>query len=124
MRFDDNGGGSPNYEPNSFEGPTQGLSLKEPPLRISGDADRYDHRVGNEDYSQPGNLFRMLTTEEKDRLIGNIVRSMKSVPREIQLRQIGHFYRADSEYGRGVARGLGFEKEIPRIAREVKGTKA
>ncbi|MEK6986871.1 MAG: catalase-related domain-containing protein, partial [Candidatus Thermoplasmatota archaeon] len=58
------------------------------------------------------------------RLIGNLVRAMKNVPREIQLRQIGHFYRADPNYGRGVARGLGIEKEIPRIAREVETTKA
>ncbi|MFA5896074.1 MAG: catalase [Thermoplasmata archaeon] len=124
MRFDQNGGGSPNYEPNSFGGPTQDPSLREPPLRISGDADRYDHRVGNEDYSQPGNLFRLMNAEEKARLIGNLVRAMKNVPREIQLRQIGHFYRADPNYGRGVARGLGIEKEIPRIAREVETTKA
>ena len=124
MRFDDNGGGSPNYEPNSFGGPTQDRSLKEPPLRISGDADRYDHRVGNEDYSQAGDLFRLMNGKEKERLIGNIVRSMKGVPREIQLRQIGHFYRADPDYGLGVARGLGIEKEIPRIARKGDATKA
>jgi catalase len=124
MRFDDNGGGSPNYEPNSFGGPIQDPSLREPPLRISGDADRYDHRLGNEDYSQPGNLFRLMNAEERARLIGNIVRAMKNVPREIQLRQIGHFYRADPNYARGVARGLGIEKEIPRIAREAKSTKA
>ena len=32
---------------------------------------------------------------------------MKSVPREIQARQIGHFTRADPAYGAGVAAGLG-----------------
>ena len=118
MRFDGNSGGSPNYEPNSFGGPVQDPSLREPPLRVSGDADRYDHRVGNEDYSQAGNLFRLMSAEEKARLIGNIVRAMKTVPREIQLRQIGHFYRADPNYGLGVARGLGVEKDIPGRAKE------
>jgi catalase len=118
LRFDGNQGGSPNYEPNSFGGPTQDPSLREPPLRVSGDADRYDHRVGNEDYSQPGNLFRLMNTQEKTRLIGNIVRAMKTVPKDIQLRQIGHFYRVDPNYGLGVARGLGLEKEIPRITKE------
>ena len=31
--------------------------MKEPPLKISGDADRYSHRVGNDDFSQPRALF-------------------------------------------------------------------
>ena len=117
LRFDDNGGGSPNYEPNSFGGPTQDPSLREPPLRISGDADRYDHREGNEDYSQTGDLYRLMDTAEKGRLVGNIVRAMRTVPREIQLRQIAHFYRADRDYGLGVARGLGVEQEFAKIAK-------
>jgi len=49
---------------------------------------------------------------------------MKDVPREIQLRQIAHFQRADPDYGLRVARGLGVEKEIPRTAREAGSTKA
>ena len=48
-----------NYEPNSFGGPIESGHV-EPPLRIDGDADRYDHRVGNDDYSQAGDLFRLM----------------------------------------------------------------
>jgi catalase len=109
MRFDGNGGAGPVYEPNSFGGPTQDPSLREPPLRISGDADRYDHRAGNDDYTQAGNLFRLMQPDERARLIGNIVRAMDGVPREIQVRQVRHFYRADPAYGEGVAKGLGIE---------------
>lgn len=47
MRFDDNGGSSLTHEPNHFGGPT-------PPLRISDDADRHDHRKDNDGYSQAG----------------------------------------------------------------------
>ena len=36
MRFDDNGGGAVNYEPNSFGGPVEDPSYKEPPLPITG----------------------------------------------------------------------------------------
>jgi len=43
-----------NYEPNSFGGPVQDERFGEPPLKIAGDADRYDHRDGNDDYKQPG----------------------------------------------------------------------
>ena len=109
MRFDGNGGGSVNYEPNSFAGPKDCPALNEPPLKISGDADRYSHREGNDDYTQPGNLFRLFTPEQKERLFGNIARHMASVPREIQLRQICHFFRTDPAYGLGVAKALNLD---------------
>ena len=119
MRFDGNSGGAVNYEPNSFGGPRQASAsgcpvLAEPPLRIDGPAARYDHRVGNDDYKQPGDLFRLLTPEKRQLLFGNIARHMASVPREIQLRQLCHFFRADPEYGRGVAAALGIE--MPELA--------
>jgi len=51
--------------------------------------------------------------EEKQRLIGNLVAAMQGVPREIQMRQVRHFYKADAAYGEGVARGTGLDvKEI------------
>jgi catalase len=107
MRFDGNDNGQVNYQPNSFGGPIDDYPFKEPPLKINGDAFRYDHRAGNEDYSQAGDLYRLMDTGQKTRLIDNIVRSMKSVPKAIQLRQIGHFYKADPDYGASVAKGLG-----------------
>lgn len=49
-----------------------------------------------------------MTTEERERLVANIVGAMKPVAlEEIKLRQIGHFYKADPEYGTKVAEGLG-----------------
>jgi catalase len=105
-RFDTNGGASPNYEPNSFGGPKQDSSYAEPPLPIRGDAARDDHRQGNDDYKQAGDLFRLMTDAERHRLTDIIVDSMKSVPREIQLRQLEHFHKAHQSYGEGVARGL------------------
>ncbi len=109
MRHDGNAGRAVNYEPNSFGGPTEDHHHVEPPLKVDGDAYRYDHRDGNDDYRQPGDLFRLMTAEEQDRLIGNLVRAMKPVPREIQLRQVGHFLKADRAYGEGVALGLGID---------------
>ena len=89
-------------------------AVKEPPLKISGDADCYDHRVGNDDYTPAGNLFRLMSAEQKNQLIGNIVNAMKTVPTKIQERQVGHFYKADSAYGEGVAKGLGLP--MPKAA--------
>ncbi len=107
MRHDGNFGNAPNYEPNSFGGPAQNPDYAEPPFPVDGDGARYDHRDGNDDYTQAGNLFRLMTPDAQARLIENIVGSMKSVPTDIQQRQIVHFYKADPAYGDGVARGLG-----------------
>ena len=30
--------------------------------------DRHDHRAGNDDYRQPGDLFRLMTDEQRERL--------------------------------------------------------
>jgi len=106
MRFDDNGGGSVNYEPNSFGGPVQEPAAKEPPLKISGDADRYDHRAGNDDYGQPGDLFRLMNADQKRQLFHNIAAAMQGVPEAIVQRQLGHFEKADPAYAQGVRDAL------------------
>lgn len=109
MRFfaNDTGNLDAYYEPNSFSGPAQDPSYAEPPLKISGDASRYDHRAGNDDYTQAGNLFRLMTSDQQARLMDNIAEAMTGVPVEIQKRQVAHFHRADPRYGVGVARRLG-----------------
>ncbi|ALA18692.1 MULTISPECIES: catalase [Chelatococcus] len=97
------------YEPNSFGGPAQNPDYAEPPLKISGDAARYDHRAGNDDYTQPGNLFRLMPADAQERLMDNIAAAMDGVPEEIVRRQIVHFHRADPAYGAGVARRMGVD---------------
>jgi len=99
------------YEPNSFSGPKEDQRFREPPLKISGDADRYNHRDGNDDYTQAGNLFRLMSAEQKQQLYGNIAAAMQGVPVEIINRQLVHFYRADPDYGIGVAARLGLPTE-------------
>jgi catalase len=115
MRFDGNFGSSPNYEPNSFQGPVEDAGYRERPRSIQGSVDRHNHRLDEDYYTQPGNLFRLMKPEERERLIGNIVASMKNVPNYIQQRQLVHFHKADALYGAGVAQGLGLEiKDINR----------
>jgi len=107
MRFDDNGGPGPNYEPNSFDGPVADPEYNEPPLKISGDADRYEQKRGvDDDYIQPGNLYRLMPKDEQERLIANIAGSLKNVPVDIQKKMVEHFTRADKEYGGGIAKAL------------------
>jgi len=112
LRFDENGGATPNYEPNSFGGPMEDPAYKEVAWNLGDSAvARYDHKEGNDDDSQAGDLFRLMSPVEQARLMGNIVVSMRSVPREIQARQILHFVKADPKYGQGVAEGLGRKLE-------------
>jgi catalase len=108
MRFFDNNTANPDayYEPNSFNGPKEDKSVAEPPLRISGDADRYNHRIGNDDYTQPGDLFRLMNPEQRQRLFSNIAAAMSGVPQFIVERQLAHFDKADPGYGAGVLAAL------------------
>jgi catalase len=106
MRFDHNGGGSVYYEPNSFSGPEEVPDQKQTSFAVSGLAESaaYNH---HDHYTQAGNLFRLMSKEERVRLVDNIVAAMKPVEREdIKLRQIQHFYKADPEFGECVANGL------------------
>lgn len=94
------------YEPNSFGGPTQNPEYREPPLPLEGDADRYDHRAGNDDYTQPRALFELFDDSQKQRLFSNIAAAMQGVPEFIVERQLGHFDRVHPDYGNGVRDAL------------------
>ena len=75
---------------------------------IGGDADRYDHREGNDDYTQAGNLYRLMPADERARLHKAIAGSMHGVPKEIVERQLAHFQKADPAYAKGVRGALGW----------------
>ncbi len=108
MRFDDNGGGDPNYEPNTMGGPLADPKYTEPPLKITGNADRYEQKRGvDDDYIQPGNLYRLMSPEQQKELAENIAGSLGKVPKNLQEKMIAHFSKADPAYGEGVAKALG-----------------
>ena len=90
------------YEPNSFGGPVEDKSVKEPPLRIVGDAERYNHRDGNDDYGQPRALWNLFDDAQKGRLYANYAAAMDGVPDEIIERQLAHFALIDPAYSLGV----------------------
>lgn len=109
MRFFEPLTGNPDafYEPNSFSGPVEDKSRAEPPLRISGDAARHNHRDGNDDYRQPGDLFRLMGREAQERLMDNIAEAMQGVPMKIVKQQARLCYLCDPAYGTGVAKRMG-----------------
>ena len=98
------------YQPNSFDGPVEDERFREPPLKISGDADRYSQarpKGDDYDYRQPGDLFRLIGPQAQARLINNTAEAMQGVPVEIAKRWIGHCFKADPSYGKGLAARMG-----------------
>ena len=112
MRFDSNEDGKPNYYPNSFGGPEPNIDAAEPAFDVSGKAARQRYTHPNDDYVQAGDLYRKAMNDEgRDHLVGNIVSHLRNANRRIQVRQAKIFYRADTEYGKRVAEGLGLDME-------------
>ena len=68
--------------------------------------DRYNHREGNDDYTQAGNLYRLMPPAERQRLHQAIANAMQGVPQEIVERQLGHLAKADPAYAEGVRKEL------------------
>jgi len=107
MRFDANGGSAPNYYPNSFGGPEPDIQTADPAYEVSGKVARQPYTHPNDNFVQPGNLYRkVMTDQDRDNLIGNIVSHLCNAKKEIQIRQTKIFYKADPEYGQRVAEGL------------------
>lgn len=112
MAVDGNGGKGPNYFPNSSGGPAPNTEYNEKPFEVQGPVGRtaYSYKVDN--YTQAGDLYRLLPPEEKKRLVENIVGHMKQMSplnEAIVQRQVGHFYKADPAYGKAIADGLGIK---------------
>jgi catalase len=58
-----------------------------------------------------------MTDEDRAHLCGNIVDHLKNAQLRIQKRQTALFFKADPDYGRKVAQGLGLDTaEIEKLA--------
>jgi catalase len=116
MRMDGNGGEQPNYFPNSFDNIQVDPEYKEPPLQMKSIiADWYDRNVEgeNDHYSQPRNLFKLMTPQQQKSTINTIAGSMLGIDgpkkEEIINRQLSLWFRVDPCLGAGVAAGLGIQ---------------
>jgi len=108
MRVDDNAGSTLGYEPNSYGEWQEQPEFREPPLTLDGAADHWSHREDDDDYySQPRDLFRLMSPAQQQSLFENTARAMGDAPKEVKLRHIGNCLKADPAYGDGVAKALG-----------------
>ena len=112
MRVDGNLGATKTYHPNSEGLWGNQADYAEPPMPVDGAGDHWDHRVDDDHWEQPGNLFRAMSAEQRQTLFGNTARAMGDAERHIKQRHIENCRRADIAYGHGVALALG----LPELA--------
>ena len=116
MTVDGNQGSGPNYFPNSFDNIEADKNYREAAMALDSDvADYFDrNKNDNDHYSQAGALFRkVMTDQERANTVGNLVCALKGVSgpkkKEILMRQLEHFHKADKELAQLVAKGLGIK---------------
>src|ERR1700739_1783728 len=112
MRTDGNLGGTLTHNPNSAGLWDNQPDFAEPPLAIEGDAAHWDHRVDDDHWEQPGNLFRKMTPAQQQLLFENTARAMGDARLHIKQRHIDNCTRADPAYGAGVAKALGLLSSV------------
>jgi len=83
-----------------------GMGHGEHELPLHGNAGRFDFRGQEDDFTQPGNLFRLMSDEAKQNLFDNLAGPLSQVTDAILERQLALFDQADPAYGRGVRAAL------------------
>ncbi len=102
MCFDDDSGRSKNYEPNSFDGPTQSDQPLYSALESDGASGTYEweSHPDDNDFVQAGTLYRLMSDDERERLVDNIADGLAQVSKDdIIERSISNFRSADPDYG-------------------------
>jgi catalase len=94
MRTDSNHGREKNYEPNSFGGPVQSGQPLWSPIEVAGLTGSHapEHHRDDNDFVQAGDLYRLMSEDEKARLAGNIAGSLSRASKpDIIARSIANF---------------------------------
>ncbi len=106
MRVDGNGGRGTHYEPNSRGALQAQPDFSEPPLKNEGAVARWNHREDTDYFSQPGDLFRLMTPAQQQVLFDNTARAIHGASQPVVARHIANCTQADPAYGRGVAEAV------------------
>lgn len=98
----DNGGAAPNYA--NVEAPIAvgGFGHGDPGWPVQGTAGRHDPRATDDDFTQAGNLFRLLPEAERQDLCDNMAGPLSQVASDIRERMLALLAQADPAYAAGV----------------------
>jgi len=103
MAANSQGRAARNYEPNSYGGPTETGRPLSAPLAVNGHTGTYETPLHTKDdhFFQAGELYRLMSEEERSRLVANIAGGLSQVSRDdVVEKNLAHFHAADPEYGR------------------------
>lgn len=108
MRFFTNDFDNPDayYEPNQHSGPQAQVENPEPPLRIDGDADRYNQEEADIDYVQPRALYEMFSDEQKARLYKNYAAAIGPCSDGVKERWYAVLEKVHPNYAAGVKKAV------------------
>ncbi len=106
MRVDGNHGSLTGNQPNRVGEWAEQPEFREPPLSLEGAADHWNHREDTDYFSQPGNLFRLMSSAERQALFDNTARAIAGVTPDVQALHVEHCTQADPAYGAGVAAAI------------------
>ncbi|QQO08198.1 catalase [Breznakiella homolactica] len=118
MRVDGNYGATLGYEPNSYGEWAEQPEFLEPALSLEGPMGHYDPKDDKTDncYNQAGNLYRLMSDQQKQVLAENTMRNMQGVTDNIKYRHAAHCFMADEDYGTRICRVM---KLDPKKAKEL-----
>ncbi|WP_030018769.1 catalase [Streptomyces monomycini] len=94
-----------NYEPNSYSGPAQSDQPLSAPFALTGHTGTHaaPAHTKDDDFFQAGELYRLMSEDEKNRLVANIAGGLAQVSRDDVIeKNLAHFHAADPEYGKRV----------------------
>jgi catalase len=120
MRVDGNYGATTSYQPNAYDQWAEQPEVKEPPLELAGALDSYEPKDDATDdlFKYPGDLYRLMSEEQKKILIDNTARNMTGVSDNVRLRHAAHCYLADPKYGTDLAKALALdEKKVIELSK-------
>jgi catalase len=91
--------------------PVPDSQLIAPPMPVLEDAWIGHHDQADEDYySQAGDLFRLMSEDQKRQLVDNISGGLSQATESVQIRMIKQFTQADANYGKRIESALSVRK--------------
>ncbi len=94
-------GSGANFYPNdrAAQGaPVPVPSVAQPPLHLSAAAVKAYDQSDADYYSQAGDLFRLMSEDQKQQLARNIAGGLRQADVSVQARMLAHFAKADADY--------------------------
>ncbi len=107
---DNNQGGGVNFYPNdrvADGAPAPMPEFAEPPMPIVGEAWVKAYDTQDEDnFSQAGDLYRLMSDDQKNQLVGNIAGGLVHATKSVQERTLAQFKEADADYADRVSKAM------------------